>query len=77
MTTKAECQHYAGECLRWATKANTEEKRQAFLEMADAWTWVALVQTDVPMQSVADANVAKRRIAFGREAFGPVYRAIR
>ena len=64
MIIKAEYQRYAGECIRWAAKANTEEERQAFLEMADAWTWAALAQTDVPTQSVADANVAKRQIHF-------------
>ena len=62
MAFKAEYQQHAGECIRWAAKANTEEERQAFLEMADAWTQAALVQTDVPMQSVAAANVAKRQI---------------
>jgi len=62
MTIKAEYQEYAIECLKWAAGAKTEDERQAFLEMADAWTRVALVQSDVTMQFVADANVAKRQI---------------
>ena len=62
MTIKAEYQEYAIEYLKWAAGAKTEDERQAFLEMADAWTRVALVQSDVTMQFVADANVAKRQI---------------
>ena len=62
MTTKAEYQQYAGECIRWAAKANTEGERRTFLEMADAWTRVALVRTDVATQSAFDGHEAKARL---------------
>jgi hypothetical protein len=62
MTTKAEYQLYARDCLQWAARAKTEKERQAFLEMADAWTRVALVHNDVTVQFAADANGAKRQI---------------
>jgi len=58
MTTKAEYQRYAHECLRWAAKAATEQERLTFLQMADAWTRVALVRADVATQFAADANGA-------------------
>ena len=47
MTNKAEYLYYARECSKWAGTAKNPEERQAFLEMADAWTRVALVQEDV------------------------------
>lgn len=62
MTTKAEYQHYARECLQWAARAKTEEERQAFLEMADAWTRAGLVQKDATIQFAADANGASQQI---------------
>ena len=61
MATKAEYQYYSSQCLRCAAGAKTEEERQAFLEMADAWTRIALVQHDVSRQIAADANEAKQR----------------
>lgn len=62
MTTKAEYQHYARECLQWAAKAKGEAEQRAFLEMADAWTHIALVHPDATMQFAADANGAKQQI---------------
>ena len=62
MTIKAEYQEYARERLKWAAGAKTEEERQVFLEMADAWTRAALVQSGGTMQFAADANVAKRQV---------------
>jgi hypothetical protein len=67
MTTKAEYQSYARECLQWAAKAKTEAERRIFLEMADAWVHVALVRNDVAVQFAADA----------RKSFDPINRAVR
>lgn len=36
---------YAQECTRWAAEAKNEQDRQAFLDMAKAWTAAALLQT--------------------------------
>jgi hypothetical protein len=58
--TTAKYQQYIRECMRWAAKAQTEEERLTFLEMADAWTRVAFVVSDGFRQSAFDANVAKR-----------------
>ena len=49
---------------QWAAKAATEEERRAFLEMADAWTRVALVDRVSTTPFAADANGAKRQIHF-------------
>jgi hypothetical protein len=64
MTTKAEYQQYARECILWAAKAATEEERRAFLEMADAWTRVALVDRTATAQFTDDVNGAARPIHF-------------
>ena len=66
MTSKAEYQHYAGECLRWAARAENETERRAFLEMADAWTRVALVQSDATTQLLATRMEAKHNDQSGR-----------
>ena len=42
MPSSSEYQVYAHECLRWAEKAGNDEDRRAFLEMAKAWTQLAL-----------------------------------
>jgi hypothetical protein len=42
MTTPDECRQYADECVRWAARAKTQDERQAFLDMASAWTQAAL-----------------------------------
>ena len=39
--TVNEYHQYAQECLRWAAQAKTEDQREAFLEMAQAWTMAA------------------------------------
>lgn len=41
MATASEYRQFAKECLRWATEAETEEFRQAFLDMARDWTLAA------------------------------------
>jgi hypothetical protein len=42
MATAREFQEFADECMRWAAEAHTEDRRQAFLQMACAWTQAAL-----------------------------------
>jgi hypothetical protein len=38
---------YARECARWAAQTKDEEKQDLFIEMAKAWTNIALVEGDV------------------------------
>jgi hypothetical protein len=42
MTTADEFRQYAQECLEWAKKAETDDQRQSFLDMARDWTLAAL-----------------------------------
>jgi hypothetical protein len=42
MTTVQEYRKFAEECLRWATEAETEEFKNAFIEMARDWTLAAM-----------------------------------
>ena len=46
MTSPYDYQQYAQECVRSAAQAKTERERKAFLEMANAWTRVALAASD-------------------------------
>ncbi len=38
---------YAKECARWAAETKDQEDQKLFLDMARAWTNVALVETEV------------------------------
>lgn len=60
MNTADEYWQYAHECTRWAVEAKNEKDRDAFLDMAKAWTMVALAHSPrkSPMYS-ADGNEAK------------------
>jgi hypothetical protein len=49
-----EYRQYARECVRWAAEAKDQEDRETFLEMARAWTRVALAEHDVIIQSLLD-----------------------
>jgi hypothetical protein len=42
MSSAKEYREFAAECLRWATEVESEDDRQAFLNMARDWTLVAL-----------------------------------
>jgi hypothetical protein len=42
MTTALEYRKFAEECLRWATEADTEEFKDAFIQMARDWTLAAM-----------------------------------
>jgi hypothetical protein len=59
MTTTSQYRHYAHECIRWAAQAKDNDERQAFLEMADAWKKVALIQTDVAHQTATDLQTSR------------------
>jgi hypothetical protein len=41
---------YAKECARWATEAKQRDKQELLLEMANAWTNIALAETDAAKQ---------------------------
>ncbi len=59
MTSQGEYQRYVQECARWAAKAKNEKDREAYQDMATAWTHVALAQRDVIRQSNFDGYGAK------------------
>ena len=42
MTTPQEYRKFADECLRWATEAESEEFKDAFIQMARDWTLAAM-----------------------------------
>ena len=42
MTTAQDYRQFADECLRWADEAETEEFKDAFIQMARDWTLAAL-----------------------------------
>jgi hypothetical protein len=42
MATAEEYRRFAVECFRWADEAETEDMREAFLQMARDWTAAAL-----------------------------------
>jgi hypothetical protein len=54
MQSKTEYQRFASDCLKWAARSTTDKERNTFLEMADAWTRIALVDANVVSQSAAD-----------------------
>jgi hypothetical protein len=55
MASQSRYVQYAHHCLRFAEDAKSKGDRQIFLEMADAWTHVALVDRDVSRQTTLDA----------------------
>jgi len=38
---------YAKECAKWAAETKNKEDQDLFIDMAKAWTNIALVETDV------------------------------
>jgi hypothetical protein len=44
---------HARECARWAAEATTKEDQEVLLEMAKAWTNIALVESDIARQFAA------------------------
>jgi len=65
MTTAQEYRNFADECLRWADEAETEEFRNAFMQMARDWTLAALRLDglSVPRQSEDQAHRLQSREA--------------
>jgi hypothetical protein len=55
MASQSRYMQYANRCLHLAEDAQSNGDRQMFLEMADAWTHVALVDRDVSKQTTLDA----------------------
>jgi hypothetical protein len=54
MSSSKEYLQCAQDCTRWAAEAkNNEEEQKLFIEMAKAWTNLALVDADVAVQSVS------------------------
>jgi hypothetical protein len=52
MATSDRFRGFADECLTWARTARTDQQREAFLEMARAWTLAAARQEGtVPIAS--------------------------
>jgi hypothetical protein len=56
MGSSREYWQYAKECARWAAEAKEGDEQKLLLEMAKAWTNVALVETDVAKQSALEAK---------------------
>jgi hypothetical protein len=42
MTTSREYRQFAHECTKWADETETDEARNAFLDLACDWTFAAL-----------------------------------
>ena len=42
MSSRQKCQQFACECLRFADETDDDRRRQTLLDMADAWTIIAL-----------------------------------
>jgi hypothetical protein len=55
MSTPDEYRHFAEECLRWADKAQTEEEKKAFLDMAQTCIKAAATLTNA--QAGPDAMI--------------------
>lgn len=49
---------YAKECARWAAETKNREDQDLFLDMARAWTNIALVEGDV--SKLAPKELSKR-----------------
>ncbi len=61
MTTFSDYRQYAQECIRWAADAKSDKDRETFVEMARAWSRVALVERDLIRQSLFDTFETKKR----------------
>jgi hypothetical protein len=52
---------YAKECAKWAAETKNKEDQDLFIDMAKAWTNIALVESDVT-KIAADELVKKNRV---------------
>jgi hypothetical protein len=50
MPTSREYRQFARKCIRWAAEATTDEARNSFLDLAQDWTFAALVFDRVEKQ---------------------------
>jgi len=73
MGSSREYWQYAKECARWAADAKETEEQKLLLEMAKAWTNIALVETDVAKQSALEGHnqIDEKRAAPESLAAGP------
>ena len=49
---------YAKECARWAAETKNKEDQDLFMDMAKAWTNIAIVEADV--MKIADRELSKK-----------------
>ncbi len=52
---------YAKECARWAAATKNKEDQDLFIDMAKAWTNIALVEADVTKIASEELQKAGRR----------------
>jgi hypothetical protein len=62
MSSATEYRQFAAKCLRWATEVETEEDRQAFLDMAHDWTLAAmrLERILIPDDASSEPRIERR-----------------
>jgi hypothetical protein len=54
---------YAKECARWAAETRSEEDQDLFLDMAKAWTNIALVEGDVKKRASDELSKRARKLS--------------
>jgi hypothetical protein len=59
MGSSREYWEHARECARWAAEAKTKQDQDILLEMAKAWTNIALVDCDIARQVSSEGRVTK------------------
>jgi hypothetical protein len=59
MGSSREYWEHARECARWAAEAKNKGDQDVLLEMAKAWTNIALVESDVARQYLSEAHLTK------------------
>ncbi len=52
---------YAKECAKWAAETKIKEDQDLFIDMAKAWTNIALVEADVTKIASEEAQRAGKR----------------
>jgi hypothetical protein len=60
MGSSREYWQYARECARWAAQTKDQEDQDLFVEMAKAWTNIALAEGDVTKLAPEELKAAKR-----------------
>ena len=64
MGSSREYWQHAQECARWAAEAKKKDEHDLYLEMAKAWTHIALVDADVVRQArqASSERIGKRTL---------------